>query len=82
MQSADKPDGYYAGCNQALLRGVPPAAVRVLEIGCGDGRLGAALKVQKPGFRRLRTPRELRQSAPRRGRDRAPYAGLWRWPEW
>src|SRR5262249_30988776 len=39
---------YYRGCNQALLRAVPAAARRILEVGCAEGRLGAALKQQDP----------------------------------
>jgi hypothetical protein len=28
---------YYAGCNEALLRAVPPSARSILEVGCGEG---------------------------------------------
>jgi SAM-dependent methyltransferase len=48
MDPPAKPDGYFAGCNQALLRAVPPDALRILEVGCGKGRLGAALKALDP----------------------------------
>ena len=48
MSASDKPASYYAGCNENLLRAVPPDARRVLEVGCGEGRLGAALKRQDP----------------------------------
>ena len=39
---------YYAGCNLQLLRAVPPQALRILEVGCGQARLGAALKRDNP----------------------------------
>ncbi len=35
---------YYKGARQDLLPLVPPAAQRVLDMGCGTGRLGEALK--------------------------------------
>src|SRR5260370_19602916 len=44
----EKPSNYYTGCNQALLRAVPPSARRILDIGCGEGLLGAQLKVRLP----------------------------------
>lgn len=37
-------ESYYAGCNRALLRAVPADARTVLDVGCGEGRFGAALK--------------------------------------
>jgi SAM-dependent methyltransferase len=40
---------YYEGCNQWLLRAVPAESERILEVGCGAGRLGAALKELRPG---------------------------------
>jgi len=40
---------YYEGCNQWLLRAVPEESERILEVGCGAGRLGAALKELRPG---------------------------------
>jgi len=39
---------YYTGCNQSLLRAVPPNACRILEVGCAEGQLGAALKHRRP----------------------------------
>ncbi|MFI5454313.1 MAG: methyltransferase domain-containing protein [Isosphaerales bacterium] len=43
-----QPSSYYTGCNQSLLRAVPPAACKILEVGCAEGRLGAALKHRRP----------------------------------
>ena len=40
---------YYEGCNQWLLRAVPAESERILEVGCGAGRLGSALKELRPG---------------------------------
>ena len=44
-----KPADYYAGCNERLARLVPADALRILEVGCGEGRLGARLKALAPG---------------------------------
>src|SRR5690349_4560502 len=44
LQALPKEPAYYAGCNEALLRAVPPSARRILEVGCAEGKLGAALK--------------------------------------
>jgi SAM-dependent methyltransferase len=43
------PPDYYAGCNERLARLVPADACRILEVGCGEGRLGARLKALRPG---------------------------------
>jgi len=43
-----QPSSYYAGCNQSLLRAVPPKACKILEVGCAEGQLGAALKHGRP----------------------------------
>jgi hypothetical protein len=43
-----QPSSYYSGCNQALLRAVRPSARRILEVGCAEGHLGAALKHRRP----------------------------------
>jgi SAM-dependent methyltransferase len=43
------PVDYYAGCNERLARLMPAEALRVLEVGCGEGRLGARLKALRPG---------------------------------
>ena len=39
---------YYEGLNQRLLNAVPLSARRILEVGCGGGRLAEALKQQQP----------------------------------
>jgi SAM-dependent methyltransferase len=49
MTPAGKPQGYYTGVNQILLRSVPAGARRLLDVGCAEGRLGAALKGLDPG---------------------------------
>jgi len=43
-----QPSSYYTGCNQSLLRAVPSEARRILEVGCAEGQLGAALKHRRP----------------------------------
>jgi SAM-dependent methyltransferase len=43
-----KPPAYHDQANPALLERVPPGAVRVLDVGCGAGALGAALKRLNP----------------------------------
>ena len=42
---------YYSGLNQHLLKVVPGSAMDILEVGCAEGRLGAALKELRPGRR-------------------------------
>ena len=37
-----------ASIHQPLLQAVPPGAMRILEVGCGEGRLGQALKLLHP----------------------------------
>ncbi|MDX2103003.1 MAG: methyltransferase domain-containing protein [Alphaproteobacteria bacterium] len=44
------PENYYSEVNPELFRLVPPARRSVLEIGCGAGAFGAALKHQRPGI--------------------------------
>lgn len=46
-----KEAGYYGNLNTALLGAIPASVSLVLEIGCGDGRLGAALKARTPECR-------------------------------
>jgi 2-polyprenyl-3-methyl-5-hydroxy-6-metoxy-1,4-benzoquinol methylase len=43
-----QPDEYYDGFNRALFDAVPPAAMRILEVGCARGRLGHELKQAEP----------------------------------
>jgi 2-polyprenyl-3-methyl-5-hydroxy-6-metoxy-1,4-benzoquinol methylase len=40
---------YYGNVNQDVLRKIPVQSARVLEIGCGLGRLGQAFKARVPG---------------------------------
>jgi SAM-dependent methyltransferase len=39
---------YYQGCNDALLQAVPTDSRAILEVGCGEGMLGARLKAVLP----------------------------------
>jgi SAM-dependent methyltransferase len=48
MSICAKPLGYYTGCNTALLQAVPASAKRILEVGCAEGNLGAALMELDP----------------------------------
>src|SRR5262245_4655861 len=48
MSLNGKPTGYFSGCNERLLHTVPVSARRVLDVGCGEGNLGAALKKRNP----------------------------------
>jgi SAM-dependent methyltransferase len=48
MPPSAKPADYYSGCNEALLQAVPALGRRILEVGCGQGQLGAALRRQNP----------------------------------
>ena len=48
VNTSNQPEKYYAGCNPALLRAVPAGAAAILDVGCAEGRLGAALKQLRP----------------------------------
>lgn len=48
MKLDDKDAAYYQGLNGWLLRAVPGEARDILEVGCAEGRLGAALKQDRP----------------------------------
>jgi SAM-dependent methyltransferase len=48
MFNEAKPRTYYGGCNEHLLSAIPMAAKRILEVGCGEGYLGARLKERNP----------------------------------
>jgi SAM-dependent methyltransferase len=54
---------YYNGLNQHLLRVVPDTAMEILEVGCAEGRLGAALKELRPGRRVYGIEREAEVAA-------------------
>jgi len=43
-----QPSSHYTGCNQSLLRAVPPEACRILDVGCAEGHWGAALNHRRP----------------------------------
>lgn len=44
----DKPPVQQSPVHQAVLQAVPGNALRILDVGCGDGTLGAALKAKNP----------------------------------
>jgi 2-polyprenyl-3-methyl-5-hydroxy-6-metoxy-1,4-benzoquinol methylase len=46
IQIGDRPDNYYKANRQDIADLLPPAARRVLEIGCGEGRLGQLLRTR------------------------------------
>lgn len=46
---ADKPKSYYENPREEVLRQIPAFARRVLDVGCGAGVLGRAIKAQRPG---------------------------------
>jgi SAM-dependent methyltransferase len=49
MSSSDLySSGYYSGFNERLAQAIPFSASRILEIGCGEGRLGDVLKQSNP----------------------------------
>jgi SAM-dependent methyltransferase len=58
-----KPADYFAGCNERLARLVPADAVRLLDVGCGEGRLGARLKALLPGCKVFGVERESAAAA-------------------
>ena len=41
-------NNYYGNVNPELLEKIPLSAQRILEIGCGQGRLGEAFKTRQP----------------------------------
>jgi SAM-dependent methyltransferase len=49
MRPFQKPSDEDSRRHGALLRAVPRTARQILDVGCGDGRLGAALKAAAPG---------------------------------
>jgi 2-polyprenyl-3-methyl-5-hydroxy-6-metoxy-1,4-benzoquinol methylase len=48
MFGASKPEFYFNRCNPALLQAVPQTALRILDVGCAAGALGAELKRMNP----------------------------------
>lgn len=44
----DKPDNYFDWARPELIRQIQPGARTILDVGCGRGALGAALKAQDP----------------------------------
>lgn len=49
MPLTPKPEAYYGSLNKALLQAIPSRARTILDVGCGSGSLGAALKRQDAG---------------------------------
>ncbi len=47
-QDSARPDDYFRGLNLLLAGAVPQTARRILEVGCGEGRLGEHLKSLDP----------------------------------
>jgi len=45
---ADKPAGYYACDRPEMLDIIPSSARRILDVGCGEGSFGRALKARRP----------------------------------
>ncbi len=64
----DKSTRYYQGCNEALLQAVPADARTLLEVGCGEGMLGARLKTAIPQITAFGIEREPEIAA--RARER------------
>ena len=48
MITGNQPAPYYSGCNHVLMMAVPESAQIILDVGCGEGNLGAALKKIRP----------------------------------
>jgi len=51
MDTFPKTAAYYGRANPHLVPAVPAAALTILDVGCGAGALGAALKDKSPGRR-------------------------------
>jgi 2-polyprenyl-3-methyl-5-hydroxy-6-metoxy-1,4-benzoquinol methylase len=48
--SNEAPDGYYDQSRPEVVAMVPPEARRIIDVGCGAGALGRALKAARPGL--------------------------------
>jgi 2-polyprenyl-3-methyl-5-hydroxy-6-metoxy-1,4-benzoquinol methylase len=46
LLNTDKPTGYYSNMRRELIDEVPIGPHEVLEVGCGEGRVGAAIKAE------------------------------------
>lgn len=51
VRRVDHQDHYFEADRPDLRARVPLTAARVLDVGCGAGRFGAALKAERPGLR-------------------------------
>ncbi len=47
QENAQIPEGYFTLARPELLERIPTSAQRVLELGCGAGKLGEAVKVRQ-----------------------------------
>jgi SAM-dependent methyltransferase len=61
--TTEKDASYYEGLNTRLLKLVPNEAREILEVGCAEGRLGAALRELVPGRRVFGIEREKEPAA-------------------
>ena len=50
MRSPDAKFGYGAGSRQEMISFVPPSAIDVLDVGCGAGGFGTALRQARPAI--------------------------------
>ncbi len=62
-RNPEKPDEYYRGLNRKLLQAIPDSALRILDVGCSSGRLGAAMKELVPGRQVYGLEREAAEAA-------------------
>lgn len=62
-KNPEKPDEYYRGLNRKLLQAIPDSAMRIMDVGCSTGRLGAAMKERVPGRQVFGLEREAAAAA-------------------